>query len=178
MENGLILKGLVQRSYTIAADPAVCYEYLSDMKNLLTQVPHVTKVQIGKTSGKARAFFTITVLGVTINSVLDMEPIRDPENLAIRVKNSDEPLGEIPRGHFTGTFNSLIKVEPVEGGKSRVTSKVGLSFDGSKLVERGMFSRRVIEESGRTLLQEYCEKLTDDYIINLLENFRKWQAAR
>jgi hypothetical protein len=55
MENSLVLKGLVQRSYTIAADPAVCYEYLSDLKNLLTQVPHVTKVQIGKTSGKARA---------------------------------------------------------------------------------------------------------------------------
>ncbi len=174
----LILKGQVQRSYTIQATPEVCYQYLSDIRTLLSQVPHVSKIQIGKTSGRARAFFNLNVMGVGLDAVLDMEPHYLPEEYTIRVKNAEQPMGEVPYGYFTGQFNALINIRPTEKGNARVSSRISLAFDGQQLLERSLFPRSFIETSGATLLQEYSERLCDDYIINLLENFRKWAAKR
>lgn len=178
MSSDMTLRGQVQRGYTIQATPDVCYEYLSDVRTLLTQVPYVEKIQVGKQSGRARAFFSITVMGIAFDAILDMEPVRDPENRVIKIKSAEQPLGPIPPGYFTGLFNSYVKVTPAENGKSRVSSQVILAFDGKQLVQRGLFPASLIEISGSALLQEYCEKLCDEYILNLLENFKKWHAAR
>ncbi len=176
--DGLVLRGQVQRSYTIQAVPDECYEFLSDIRTLLTQVPYVSKIQVGKTSGRARAFFNINVMSVRLDAVLDMEPAHNPAERTIRIKTAQEPLGAIPAGYFTGHFNALIKIRPTEKGNSRISSQIVLAFDGNQLIERGLFSRYIIETTGPTLLQEYCERLCDDYIVNLLEYFRKWQSQR
>lgn len=176
--DGLLLKGIVQRGYTIQTAPEVAYQYLSDIRTLLSQVPHVSKIQVGKNSGRTRAFFNMTVMAVAMDAVLDIEPIFDSQERIIRLKTAEQPLGPVPPGYVTGTFNALVRVQPLESGFSRVTSKIALAFDGAQLLERGLFSRTIIETTGATLLQEYCERLCDDYIINLLENFRKWRAER
>ena len=175
---GLTIKGQVQRSYTIQAPPAVCYEYLSDVKVLLSQVPFVTKIQVGKTSGRARAFFNLSVLTFSVNAVLDLEPERDPDQLTIRLKNAAEPLGPIPPNFYTCAFQCFIRIQPTERGNARVSSQLGLAMDATPLVARGLISRGLVEVSGPALVQEYCERLCDDYIINLLESFRKWQVER
>lgn len=176
--DGLTLKGQVQRGYTLGVAPTTAYEYLSDIKTLLAQVPNVSKIQVGKNSGRARAFFNLAVMGFMVDAVLDIEPTYDREQLSIRLKNATEPLGPIPSGYFTGKFNSLIKVVATERGTTRVTSQIALAFDGQQLIERGILNRYVLETSGPALLQQYCERLCDDYIINLLENFRKWLTQR
>ncbi len=175
---GLNLKGQVQRSYTIQAPPEICYEYLSDLKNLLSQVPFVTKIQIGKTSGRARAFFNLAVLALSINAVLDLEPVYDKPALIIRLQNAEQSLGPIPPNHYTCSFQCFIKIAQTERGNSRVTSQLSLGFDGAQMIERGLISRQLLETSGPLLLQQYCERLCDDYILNLMDSFRKWQAAR
>jgi hypothetical protein len=174
----LLLKGQVQRSYTIQAVPDLCYEYLSDIRTLLSQVPHVSRIQVGKISGKARAYFNMTVMSIPLDAVLDIEPLYQSEDRTIHIKNAREPMGEVPNGYLTGQFNALIKVRPTEKGHSRISSQIILAFDGNQLIERNLFPRSLIENSGQTLLQEYAERLCDDYVINLLENFRKWVARR
>jgi hypothetical protein len=174
----LQLKGQVQRSYSIQATPELCYEYLSDIRTLLSQVPHVSKIQVGKVSGKARAYFNMTVMATPLNAVLDIEPAYLPEEHTIQLKNAHEPLGEVPAGYLTGQFNALIKIRPTEKGTSRVFSQITLAFDGHQLIERNLFPRSLIENTGQSLVQEYSERLSDDYILNLLENFRKWVARR
>lgn len=176
--DGLVLRGQVQRGYTLPATPQECYEYLSDIRTLLSQVPYVTKIQVGKTTGRARAFFNFQILAIGIDAVLDIEPVYDPAQRVIRIKNTVEPLGETPPGYFNGSFNSVIRVVPAERNGARVTSQIVLAFDGNQLLERGLFSRYLLETSGPSLLQQYCERLCDDYVLNLLDNFRKWQGRR
>lgn len=174
----LPLKGQVQRSYTLQATPDLCFEYLSDIRTLLSQIPHVSRVQVGKVSGKARAYFNMTVMSTPVDAVLDIEPLYQPEERTIQLKSAHEPLGEVPAGYFTGQFNALLRVHPTEKGSSRVSSQIILAFDGKQLIERNLFPRSIIENSGQHLLQEYAERLCDDYVLNLLENFRKWAANR
>lgn len=178
MPSDLTLQGQVQRAYTINAAPEICYEYLSDVKMLLAQVPNVEKIQVGKQSGRVRAFFSSSIMGTAFDAILDMEPAHDPVKRTIRIKHAEQPLAPIPAGYFTGTFNSLIKIAATDDGKSRVHSQMVLAFDANQLVQRGLFPATLIELSGPTLLQEYCEKLCDNYILNLLENFKQWRAER
>jgi hypothetical protein len=174
----LVLQGRIQRNYNVAAKPELCYDYLSDIRVLLAQVPYVTRVQVGKVSGRARAFFNIRVLSVGMDAVLDMEPVYYPEEHTIRIKTAEEPLGAVPAGHVTGNFNALLKLIRTEKGNTKIAAQIALALDGSQLIDMGVFGRPFIETSGQRLFQEFAERMCDDYALNLLEDFRKWQTKK
>ncbi|HEX2913704.1 MAG TPA: hypothetical protein VH186_23065 [Chloroflexia bacterium] len=174
----LVIKGQVQRGYTFSTSPDVCFEYLSDIRNLLGQVPYVSKIQVGKNSGRARAFFSFNILNTPLKAVLDLEPIKDKEQNFIRLQPAREPLGPLPSGYYTATFQANIRIQPVDQNRAHVNSHIMLAFDGLKLVERGLFPRFLLETTGPALFQEYCERLCDEYALNLLEHFKQWQTER
>ncbi|MEI6046968.1 MAG: DUF1997 domain-containing protein [Chloroflexota bacterium] len=172
----LIIKGDVRRAYTFNAPIGHVYEYLSNIKNILSQLPNTKKLQIGKLSGKARVLMTINILGKEIDGALDIESTYDQENYTIRLKTPETPLAPVPPGHLSGTFQGIIKAVPTEQGGARVSSRIVIAFDANQVELLNFFPRSLIEASGPKILQEYSENLCDEYAINLLRSFRKWQT--
>ena len=178
MGSKLILKGEVKRSYSINVEPEPIFEYLSDMHILLTRVPNVTKVQLRKTSGRARVFFTMNVLSTSIDIFMDIEPVIDRENRIITLNTPVEPLGVKPMGYMTGNFNAIIKISPKEEGQTRISSQVALAFDASQMEMLSYFSRDMIQSTGQTLLQEYVDRMSLSYMNKLAEDFPVWHRER
>ncbi len=175
----LIIKGDVRRAYNLQAPVEQVYEYLSNMRNLLSQVPNTQKLQIGKLSGKARMFLSIETFGVMVDGVIDVEPTYDRPNFIIRLKTPAEPIAAIPPRLLNGTFQGYIKVAPhTERGGSKVSSRIVLAFDAAQVEILNLLPRSIIETSGPALLQEYSENLCDEYISNLLRSFRQWQTEQ
>ncbi len=170
----LVIKGDVRRAYNLPAAPPRVYEYLSNIKNLLSQVPNTRKLQIGKNSGRARMYVTVEAMGLPVDGVIDVEPAFDAENLTIRLKTPAEGLGPIPPRHLTGTFQGFIKVAPAEKSGSHVSSRIVLAFDATQVELLNLFPRALIEFNGPAILQQYAEALCDEYTGNLLRSFRKW----
>lgn len=170
----LVIKGDVRRAYTLQAPVEPVYEYLSNMRNLLSQIPNMRRLQIGTRSGRARLFMTVDAMGMPIDGAIDVEPTYEPENYIIRLKTPAEPLGPVPPRHMSGTFQGYIKVTPNQQNSSRVSSRIVLAFDATQIELLNLLPRPLIEASGPTLLQEYAETLCDQYISNLLRSFRQW----
>ncbi len=174
----LILKGEIKRSYSINVEPESIFEYLSDMHILLTKVPNVTKVQLRKTSGRARVFFTMSVMSNSFDIFMDIEPAIDRENLVIRLTTPAEPLGAKPVGYMTGDFTATIKISPKEEGQTRISSQVALAFDANQMELLSYLSRDMIKSTGQQLLQEYVDRMSLSYMNKLAEDFPVWQRAR
>jgi len=171
----LIIKGDVRRAYGLQAPAQEVYDYLSNIKTLLLPLPNTRRLQIGTKSGKARVFTTVQALGVLIDGVIDVEPSFEPEKYTIRLKTPVELLGPLPPGLLSGRFQGFIKVTPTEKG-SQVSSRIVLAFDAAQVELLNLVPRVIIETSGPLVLQEYAENMCDEYIQNLLRNFRRWQA--
>ena len=176
--SGPILRGNVERSYHLQAPIEDCYQYLSDIKLLLAQVPFVSKIQIGKTSRRARVFFDLTLFSFSVKAVLDLDPQLNPQEYTIRLKNAEQPLGPIPPEYMTCKMNCRIKMVPLESGFTRVTSRLQLAFDGGQLIERRLVSSFMLEMGGSFAFQQYCEKLADEYLANLTQDFQLWQLRQ
>src|SRR5690349_17494532 len=132
-EGTLIIKGDVRRAYTIQAPQEQVYEFLSSMRNLLSQVPNTRKLQIGTRSGRARLLLTVEALGVLVDGAVDVEPSYDPENRIIRLKTPAEPLGPLPPRHLSGTFQGFIKDTSGQSNSSHVSSRMVLAFDATQM---------------------------------------------
>jgi hypothetical protein len=174
----LVIKGDVRRAYTFHAPIDHVYEYLSNMKNLLSQLPNLRKLQIGKVSGKSRVLIGVDILGKTIDGALDIEATYEPENYTIRLKTPETPLAALPPRHLSGTFQGIIKAVPTEQGGARVSSRIVIAFDATQVELLNLFPRVFIEASGPKILQEFSESLCDEYTLNLLDSFRKWQTEQ
>ena len=174
----LKLKGEVKKAYSINADTVEIYDYLSDIRMLLQHVPHVTKIQLRQNTHRARLFFNINVLAIPIDAVMDIEPHFNPEERHIQLTNPETSLGAIPGGFVTGNFFADLKIAPKETGHTKITSHLVLGFDAEQIDMLTMFSRSFIENTGQSLLQEYMDKTSMNYITNLVNHFPVWQKAR
>jgi hypothetical protein len=177
-QGSLVIRGDVKRAYNLPAKVEEVYEYLSNMRNLLSQIPNTRKLQIGTRTGRSRILVSVMTMGVSVDGVIDVEPTLDPENRIVRLKTPTEPLGPIPPNHLTGNFQGFIKTVSNENGGSHVSSRIVLAFDASQVELLNLFPRSLIEASGPALLQEYAEALCDEYIRNLMRSFREWLTNR
>lgn len=169
-----MLRGEVKRAYNINAQPGVIYEYLSDMRTLLSRVPNAQKLQLRKSSGRARIFFNMNILSYNIDIVIDVEPVREPQNHYLKLIPPPEPLGVIPPGHLTGKFEADIQITPNDKGGSRVITHIALEFDPSEIAILNIVPPSIVKTTGLVLLQDYVNNMSSDYIVRLSQDFPIW----
>jgi hypothetical protein len=174
----LVLKGEVKKNYSINANADLIYEYLSDIRILLKHVPNVTKVQLRPNSGRARLYFNFNILAVSIDAVVDIDPVFNPETRNIQFTNPETPFAPIPSGFVTGTFVADMSVTAKDEGNSRITSQLTLGFDSKQVDMISMFSKNFIQSQGPGLLKDYMERLSLEYINRLADHFSVWQRER
>jgi hypothetical protein len=173
-----ILKGETSRAYNLDYPSEMVYEYISDFKVLYSNVPYASKIQLRKTSGRARIFCVVGVLGVEAKALIDVEPHFNPTERTILLRPPTESLGPIPPGYFTGIFTSHLQVAANDKGGSRVSAQIALAFDTSQVALLSYFPPSFITTAAQPLLQQRLDVLCTEYVVKLVEGYPAWLAER
>lgn len=178
MENLDVLRGEVRKTFNISTKPELIFEYLSDMKTLLSRVPNAHKLQLRKNSGRARIFFNMNIMGNKLDIVIDVEPVVVQNNHNIRLVTPDEPLGSLPPAHLTGKFEADIKIDENDKGGSRVSTLIVLEFEPKQVELLNIVPTNVLRNTGLAMLQDYVSSMSTEYIVRLTQDFPTWLKDR
>jgi carbon monoxide dehydrogenase subunit G len=173
-EQGLLVKSAVKQNYSINANHDDVFEYLSDTKRLLVNIPYVSRIQLLKSKGLARLYCNMPVLTFKVNSVVDIEAKINHQNRLISFHRPATPIDTRPEGYIVGTFKANIEINPKENGDTKISSTIILGFDSDQFELLKIFPNSFLETAGQKMLQDFVEKTSQNYITKLASDFPKW----
>jgi hypothetical protein len=169
--NQFLVKAEVKRLHSIDANTDAVFEYLSDIKMLLVNIPNVTKLQYYKDSGQARLFCSLRVLAVPLQVVVDVEPEVNHQARTIKLAAPAAPLGSIPSGYVAATFSASLTITPKEKTATRVVSHIILGYNIQQIDLLKLFPRTFLETTGQEMLQTFVEQTSANYVKKLTSDF-------
>jgi hypothetical protein len=173
-ENKFLVRSEARHSYAINAKSDYVFEYLSDIKMLLVNVPHISRVQVRKNSGQARLFCSMPVLAFKMNVVVDVEIRIDSATRTISFFKPNTLIDVLPHGYIVGTFGANIDVMPKESGDTSISSQLILGFDSSQIDMFKLLPPIILESAGQRMLQEFVDQTSKNYVRKLVNDFPVW----
>ncbi|MEI7555977.1 DUF1997 domain-containing protein [Candidatus Chlorohelix sp.] len=172
--NKFLVRSEVKHAYTINAKADYIFEYLSDIKMLLVNIPNISRIQVRKNSGQARLFCSMPVLAFKMNVVVDVEIRIDSANRTISFFKPTALIDALPHGYIVGTFGANIDIMPKENGDTRIISQVNLGFDSSQIDMFKLLPPIILESAGQRMLQEFVDQTSKNYVSKLVNDFPIW----
>jgi carbon monoxide dehydrogenase subunit G len=177
-ENEFLIKSAVKYSYAVNGKHEDIFEYLSNIRMLLVNIPYVTRVQLQKNKGLARLYCSMPVLAFKMRVVVDIETNVNYQERLISFYRPANPLDIKPEGYISGTFGANIEIIPKEDGNTRISSGVTLGFDSGQFELLKMFPRSFLESAGEKMLQNFVEQTSQNYVNKIAKDFPRWLKQR